>query len=455
MEQIRKSLKESATLRWTALILISLVMFSTYYFYDVYSAIKSTLQSEVGLSNAEYGSMYGAYSFANSFFLMAFLGGIILDRLGIRKTGYTFLSFVLIGVAATAYGASEFFRPGAFLYNSFGSFMTSYSPELKMMILGRILFGLGAETFYVCINKIIAKWFKGKELATAFAINVAFGRLGTAMALILSPAIVDNATAWNTSGWFGVMLVFIAFISFIFYTVMDMKFDKRKSENAPDDEVVEKLSLKDIGALFTNRSFIFVVLLCVTFYSAVFPFLGYAPDFLVNKFGFTEKASGMVTTILPFGTIFFTPIFGWFCDKKGRSASIMILGSLILVVVHLVFSLTTILPYIPLFFLGVAFSLVPAAMWPSVAKIVDENRLGTAYGLMFTIQNYGLMLFPYFIGVVLDKTNKGVAEGDPLNYNWAILMLAFLGVLGIVFALLLKREDKTSGYGLELPNKVS
>lgn len=450
--QLHKSLSDSAIARWGALLLISMVMFATYYFYDVYSSIKSTLQAEVGLTNADYGAYYGAYSFTNSFLLMAFLGGIILDRWGIRKTGFLFISIILVGTSLTAYGASNAFKSGAAGYGFFGSFMTGYSPELKLMIFGRLLFGLGAETFYVTLNKIIAKWFKGKELALAFAINVSFGRFGTAAALVLSPAITTHSSSWTAVSWFGVMLVVIAFIAFIVYMFQDFKFDKKLAltETA---EPPERFRMKDLMALFRNRSFIYIVLLCVTFYSAVFPFIGYAPDFLLNKYGLSEELSGLITTILPMGTVIFTPIFGWWCDHRGKSASIMILGSLILILVHLTFSLTTFYPYIPLFLLGVAFSLVPAAMWPSVAKIVDSRRLGSAYGLMFTIQNYGLMLFPFIIGVVLDKTNQNIPEGTPLNYQWAILLMVSLGVLGIIFAFLLKREDKTSGFGLELPNK--
>ena len=198
----------------------------------------------------------------------------------------------------------------------------------------------------------------------------------------------------------------------------------------------------------------------MTFYSAVFPFQSFSPDFLLNKFGVTQEVSGRIASLLSVGTIFFTPLIGLFVDKKGRSASLMIIGSLMLVMIHLAFALTTFSPIILMILLGVAFSLVPAAMWPSVAKIVDEKRIGSAYGTMFAIQNLGLWAFPLLIGIVLDKTNPGitpeaVAEGAAsYNYTYAILMLAMLGVLGLVFAILLKHDDKTSGYGLELPSNT-
>ncbi|MBE9468565.1 MAG: MFS transporter [Bacteroidetes bacterium] len=452
MNNIKKALNESAVIRWTALILISIVMFSSYYFYDVYSAIKEALQNQAGLSNTEYGSMYGAYSFLNAFG-MAFIGGMLLDKWGIRKTGIIFLSFLLIGTVITAYGSSSLFNSNSFSYGFINSFWKDYTPALKMMVLGRILFGLGAETFYVVINKVIAKWFKGHELALAFSISLALGRFGTAAAFMYSPRLIANSHHFDTAPWFGVMLVLVSFILFFVYLVYDFRFDKSVAGKNIEEDEEEKFHFNDVAKLFKNRSFIYITLLCVTFYSAVFPFLGFAADFLHNKFAFSLKLSGDLTTILPYGTILFTPLFGWFTDHKGKNASVMIWGSLLLILVHLTFAVTSISPYVPLFVLGVAFSLVPAAMWPSVARIVDENSLGTAYGIMFSIQNWGLMLFPYLIGKVLDISNKNVPDGAPLDYTNSILMLAVLGVLGIVFALLLKREDKVSGYGLELPNK--
>lgn len=458
MTEITKTLKNSALIRWTVLVLFSMMMFASYYFYDVYSSIKTTLQAEVGLTNAEYGIMYGAYSLTNSFLFMAFFGGIILDRWGIRKTSFLFLAFMIIGTFGTAYGSSEIYKPGALGYNLFGVFWNAYSPELKMMILGRILFGLGAETFYVVLNKIIAKWFKGKELALAFSISLAFGRFGTASVLMLSPRLIEFQSGWTTAGWFGFMLMIIGSISFLVFTLFDIRYDRQIREAKTTGEP-EKLQLADLKKLFSNRAFIYITLLCVTFYSAVFPFMPYAADLLVNKFGIPVEISGAIVTILPFGTIVFTPIFGWWCDFKGKSATLMIFGSLLLIIVHLTLSLTNLTPYIPLFFLGVAFSLVPAAMWPAVAKIVPEKRLGTAYGTMFTIQNFGLLFVPIIMGIVLDKTNpgitaemvnKGVATYD---YTLTILLLVVLGIAGLFFAFLLKRENRISGQDLELPNK--
>lgn len=437
-------------MRWSALLMISIVMFSSYYFYDVYSGVKSTLQAETGITNAEYGTMYGAYSFTNSILLMAFLGGILLDRWGIRKTAWTFFSFMAIGAFFTAYGASSAFREGGFGFSLFSSVIKNMSPSLKLMILGRLIFGLGAETFYVAINKIIAKWFKHKELALAFGISLAFGRFGTAAAFSLSPRLASNSASIDPVAWFGVMLMMISLGTLIIYIILDRVYDRRFTTTGRTAEG-ESFSLYDIKLLLTNKSFLYITGLCILFYSAVFPFLGFAPDFLHNKFGFSLERSGDLTTILPYGTVLFTPIFGWFCDNKGKSATVMITGSIMLIFVHLAFSLTNLMPYIPLFLLGVAFSMVPAALWPSVAKIVDEKRLGTAYGFIFTVQNYGLMLFPWFIGLTLDATNKNVPEGDPLNYTYALVGLSGMGLIGLVFALLLKRDDLRMNSVLEKP----
>ncbi len=444
---------EPSTLaRWSALIFVSLVMFSSYYFYDVFSAIKATLQAETGMSNAEYGTMYGAYSFTNSFLLMAFFGGILLDRWGFRKSSALFFSFMFIGTFLTAYGATDTFQNGGPGYGLFSSFLPSASPALKMMIFGRVLFGLGAETFYMGINKIIAKWFKSKELALAFAINVAFGRFGTAAALSFSPRLAGMPPQIEPAAWFGFMIMLIGLFTTIAYLFMDASHERKYVDISGEE--ADHYSLNDVKLLLTNRSFLYITTLCVLFYSAVFPFLGYAPDFLHNKFGFSLEASGDLTTILPYGTIVFTPIFGWFCDNRGKSASLMVWGSVILIFVFLVMALTPMLPYVPLFFLGISFSLVPAAMWPAVAKIVNEKRLGTAYGFMFTVQNFGLMLFPFFIGKILDISNQNIPEGAPLNYTWAVLMLTILGALGLIFAFLLKRDDKKMNYGLERPNRI-
>jgi nitrate/nitrite transporter NarK len=363
---------------------------------------------------------------------------------------------MVIGSALTAYGASGFYLNGGPGFHLMNSFLPTFSPSLKMMSLGFLFFGLGAETSVVVFTKTIVKWFKGRELALALGINLSFGRLGTFAALNVSPRLVNLNGDLTLAIWFGTLLLLIGLLTFVGYMIFDTKLDRQVKINVMDETDVFRIS--DLGKIITNRSFLYIALLCVTFYSAVFPFMKYAPDLLSNKFGMDPEKAGWIVSIIPIGTILLTPVFGIFTDRRGKSASLMIYGSLLLVAVHLMFSLTRINPYIPMFLLGVAFSLIPAAMWPSVTKIVEEKRLGSAYGLMFSIQNIGLWAFPLLIGKVLDFSNPEVTPEAIKNgsmfydYTNPILMLAFMGVLGVIFAVLLKRDDKVSGFGLEQPN---
>lgn len=458
VDAIKKKINDSPATRWGIMLLVSLAMATNYYFYDALSPLKDLMQTKLGFSSTDYGIFVSAYSIPNVFLLMAVIGGIILDKIGIRITGFAFIFIQVLGSALTAYGTTDYYLSGGFGYSFMGSFLPGWSPALKMTTLGFFFFGLGAETSIVVISKIIVKWFRGKELALALGLNIAIARLGMAAALVISPLLV-NQNNLSLPIWFGTMLLGIGLIAFLVYLIFDMRFD-REVKMQSGIEPSEEFKLSDVKNLLTNPSFIFIALLCVTFYSAVFPFVKFAPDLMTNKFGVSRELAGTITSILPFGTLVFTPIFGYICDYKGKSASLMVYGSILLVMVHLMFSLTAISPFIPMFILGVAFSLVPAAMWPGVAKIVETNKIGTAYGLMFTIQNIGLWAFPILIGLVLDKSNPGVAEalaaGQDAVYNYTnpILMLAGLGILGAIFALLLRRNDKTSGYGLELPNKM-
>jgi len=325
------------------------------------------------------------------------------------------------------------------------------------MILGRFLFGLGAETSIVVINKILVKWFKGKELAFAFAVNLAIARLGTAAALIFSPILIETNTGWTLALWVGALMMGLGFLVFIIYMLYDKKFTPSETKGSLLD-ADERFKFSDIVDLFKNRAFISISLLCVTFYSAVFPFQAFCPDFLHNKFSLSLKMSGMLSSLIIWGTIVFTPIFGKFVDKRGKRATLMFYGSAMLFIAHLILSLTYITPYLAMFIIGIGFSLVPAAMWPAVARIVEEKRLGTAYGLMTSIQNIGLFAFPIIAGKITDVVNKGItnemltAGTATLDYTYTILMFAGLGLIGFFFAYLLKREDKARPHlGLELP----
>jgi MFS family permease len=468
MEKVKKLLNDSAWARWGAVLLVSFTMAANYYFYDAMSPIVDLLRTKLNFSNTDYGFLVSTYSIPNVFLAMAIIGGVILDRLGIRITGTVFVLFMVVGAFLTAYGASDTFRNGGLGFGLMQSILPQYSPELKMMSLGFFLFGFGAETSIVATSKIIVKWFKGRELALAMGVNVALARVGTGMALLLSPRLVSDSS-WNFPLWFAALLMFIGLFTFLIYLMTDVKFDKQHkqalalagaegghAEAASSDD--ETFRFKDLVSLVTNPGLIFITLLCVTFYSAVFPFLKYAPDLLQNKFGIDRELAGSITSLLPFATVLFTPLFGYFTDKVGRSASVMLIGSGLLIAVHLTFTFTTITPYVPIAVLGIAFSLVPAAMWPSVAKIVDVSKIGSAYGFMFSVQNIGLWLFPMLIGLVLDRSNSGVTQelvdagAAVWDYTNTTLMLAGLGLLGFLFSFLLLRADKKHGYGLELPN---
>jgi MFS family permease len=538
-EAIKKTLRDSVPMRWAMLLMVSVLMFATYWFQDFLSGLKPLMESQMGITSSQFGTLIGMTTFANVFG-MIIIGGIILDKWGIRLTAVIFGGVTIIGTVIMALGAN-------------GVFSSNLDSKLTVMIIGRVLFGVGLETTCVLITRTIVKWFKGYELAMAMAINMGIGRLGSALGTAISPDIAGKNPP--TAITFAAGLIVIGVLFYFIYLIFDVRIDKQLKTDAVACED-EKFRFSDFGKLVTDRSFIAISLLCVAFYSAVFPFMQYAPDLLVNKFGFSyalpESAkivlfgssslgnvsiyvlfflfgilfsilpayikkrstkmalmAGMIVLfaaflyslrgildiwlhngpkaagLIPLGTILFTPIFGRMVDKKGKAASIMMLGSVLLIFAHLSLSIfnSEILCYLGLLSLGIAFSLVPAAMWPSVAKIVPERRLGTAYATMFTVQNWGLGLFFKGIGTLLDKVNPEVvaklqhvrsdltAQGlsnsqisekieamrlsgaIPLyNYTIPILTLVGCGVVAIFLAIYLKKVSNQQGYGLELPS---
>ena len=457
MQEESKSIRESVYIRWGVLVILSLIMAANYFFYDALSPLKDKIQTNLGFSNQQYGFLQSTYSISNVFLFMAVIGGILLDKLGIRFTGIGFTFFMALGSVLTYYGASDIYGKGGVGFEFMNSFLPQYSPQFKMMTFGYFLFGLGAETSIVVITTVVVKWFKGKELALALGLNLAMARIGQALAFYLSPNL-STPDMWYRPIFLSACLLSTAFVFFLVYGLIDYKLDRQIKYKRQIDET-EKFKISDILKIIRIPSFIYITLLCVTFYSAFFPFLKYATDMLHNKFDMASAVASRLTSIPIFFTVLFTPVFGWIADIKGKSASMMVYSSILLIAAHLTLTFTQINPIIPMAMLGISFSLIPAAMWPAVAKIIDQNKLGTAYGIMFSVQNFGLWLFPILIGLILDKTNPGVTakmveEGiAKYNYTYSILMLALIGIVGVVFALLLKREDKTSGYGLELPNR--
>ncbi len=512
-EVIKKTIKDSTVIRWLVLILISSLLFSTYWFQDFYGGLKGLMESELGYSSEEFGRIIGLTTIANMFG-MIIIGGMILDKWGVRLAGLLFGGLAVLGGVISALATEGFFGQ-------------EHSTMLGWMIFGRILFGSGLEVVCVVVNRTVVKWFKGYELALAMAISMGFGRLGSAMGIALSGDIAGGHVSTAVS--LAATIIGITLLLFVIYLFFDVKLDKQlKSEKAASSE--DEFKFSDLIKLISNRSFLFIALLCVSFYAAVFPFIQYAPDLLINKFNFSNDlaANGNIilfgsttlgnasvyivffifailfsvvpgkiknktskyaflavvfvvfiayiigiktqlniwfqngsktASLIPVGTILFTPIFGNYVDKKGKAASLMILGALLLIFAHVSLSLfnSVYLAYLGLLSLGIAFSLVPAAMWPSVAKIVAESRLGTAYASMFTIQNWGLGLFFWGIGALLDFVNRNdldaIRSGEA-NYDYTIpiFVLVICGVISIFLAFLLKKADRKQGYGLELPS---
>ncbi len=463
-EQLQKVLSESKVARWTALLFVSITLLTGYFFADIMSPLKTMIieNKQLNWNNNDYGLYTGAYSWFNVFFLMLIIGGIILDRSGIRFTGISFSVVMIFGAGINYYAFTDSFLNGGFAYEFLDSFWKSYSPSLKLASLGYAFFGLGIEILGVTGSRIVVKWFKGKEMAFAMALQVALGRMGMFWVFWHAPRMAGSEQIISRPLAFGVIVLVVGLATYLVYSVMDFKFDKETKVDLSDEE--EEFKLSEVSKLMTNKAFLYIAFLCVLFYSAVFPFMKYASDLMVNKFGVAVETAGDIPSLLPIGTMILTPIFGLYLDYKGKSASIMILGSILLIVVHLLFAIgpsSELLAIVLMIVLGISFSLVPAAMWPAVPKIVSEQYLGSAYSLIFYIQNWGLMGFPMITGWALEYFNPGVTEqikqGVSATYDYTMPMLIFTltGFFGLIFAFLLKKEDKLKGYGLELPNKVS
>lgn len=456
-ELIQRKLSDSAVARWSVLGLVAFTMMCGYFITDMMAPLQDLLQHSVetgglGWSANDYGTFTSAYGWFNVFFLMLIFGGMILDKMGVRFTGLMASALMIVGVAIKWYGVTHDF--GGASINIIGK---DWGYPLLVASFGYAIFGVGIEIAGITVSKIIVRWFKGKEMALAMGLEMATARIGTGLAIGVTP-IIGKAFGNSISMpvFIGLILLCIGFLSFLVFTVMDKKLDKEVSEMEHDAE--EPFKFSDIFDIIRLKGFWYIALLCVLFYSAVFPFLKYAPNLMINKFHIEPQLSGLIPMLLPFGNIILTPFFGNLYDRKGKGATIMLIGSVLLVFIHLMFSIPAfdhwIIALILVILLGIAFSLVPSAMWPSVPKIIPENKLGTAYALIFWVQNWGLMGVPFLIGVVLDAyCVTGITDGRP-NYDYTIPMLIFacFGILAIIFAFLLKAEDKKKGYGLENPN---
>ena len=539
------TLRDNAAVRWTALLLLALAMFCSYIFMDILSPIKDFMQTERGWDSAAFGRMQGAEVFLNVYVFFLIFAGIILDKMGVRFTAVLSGAVMLLGGCIKYYAVSEGFM-GTGLEAWFTNhlnwngelpvigailpFASGMPASAKLAAIGFMFFGCGCEMAGITVSRGIVKWFKGRETALAMGSEMALARLGVATCMIFSPYFATKTAGEihvDNSVKFGVVLLCIALIMFITYFFMDKKLDSQTGEAEEKDD---PFKLSDLGKIFSSLGFWLVALLCVLYYSAIFPFQKYAVNMLqcnleltpadpATYWGGSTEAFGIPVTIVQYiimlvvavcsfasnfskkmglksflmaiavvalvvycymgymrgtaETIFavfpllavaITPILGNYVDHKGKAASMLMLGSILLVICHLTFAFVlpgvsaaspaggVVVAYITILVLGASFSLVPAALWPSVPKLVDEKIIGSAYAAIFWIQNIGLGLFPTLIGKVLNNTNAEGTAAHELNYTWALIMLAALGIAALLISVYLKAVDKKKGYGLEEPN---
>ena len=547
-ELVKTKLNDSAAMRWTALLLLAMAMFFGYIFMDILSPIKDLMQSTRGWDSTAFGTMQGSETFLNVFVFFLIFAGIILDKMGVRFTAVLSGAVMLVGACIKWYAVTEAFQ-GSSLETWFNKnlnyipgfdelgispFYEGMPASAKLAAIGFMVFGCGVEMAGITVSRGIVKWFKGHEMALAMGSEMALARLGVATCMIFSPvfARLGGDIDVSRSVAFGVVLLMIALIMFITYFFMDRKLDRQTGE---EEEKDDPFKISDIGNILRSSGFWLVALLCVLYYSAIFPFQKYAVNMLQCNLTFTElpadsfwagntvtviqyvimlivagasfasnfsktkamrygmlalavvslvtfcymgymrQSAETIFAVFPLLAVGITPILGKYVDHKGKAASMLIMGSLLLIACHLTFAFIlpelkgnaiggVILAYITILVLGASFSLVPASLWPSVPKLVDAKIIGSAYALIFWIQNIGLWLFPLLIGKVLDKTNSQLvtdmqnglisAEEAAVSYDYTapLVMLACLGAAALVLGFVLKIIDKKKGYGLELPN---
>ena len=546
-EVIKKSLRDSAAMRWTALLLLALAMFCSYIFMDILSPIKDLMQSERGWDSTAFGTMQGSEVFLNVFVFFLIFAGIILDKMGVRFTAILSAAVMLVGAIIKWYAVSTSFIGSGLetwftnhlnyipLFDELGvsPFYEGMPASAKFAACGFMIFGCGCEMAGITVSRGIVKWFKGREMALAMGSEMALARLGVATCMIFSPyfARLGGSVDVSRSVAFGVVLLCIALIMTIVYFFMDRKLDEQTGEAEEKDD---PFKVSDIGKILTDGGFWLVALLCVLYYSAIFPFqkyavnmlqcnltltlptegfwsgdsvaiiqyiimlvvagAGFASNFQKNNklralllgisivalvcycyMGYMRQSAEAIFAVFPLLAVLITPILGGYIDRKGKAATMLIMGSVLLIICHLTFAFIlplfkgndvggVILAYVTILVLGASFSLVPASLWPSVPKLVEPKIIGSAYALIFWIQNIGLWLFPLLIGKVLDGTNADVMAkmnsgaisveeaAVSYDYTYALVMLACLGVAALILGIVLKAWDKKKGLGLEAPN---
>ncbi len=502
-QKIQRKLSDSKAARWSALIIVSFTMMMAYFFTDVMGPLEAPLTTKgklvyfedgsylpadslikisiteiageddilvgntysietkgengekackevkvsstikgLGWGGGDYGIFSGAYGYINVFLFMLFFGGLILDKMGVRFTGLMSTALMFAGAAIKWYAVDNVFAGEVF----------GLPAQVALACLGFAIYGMGAEIAGITVTKVIAKWFTGHEMALAMGLQVALARVGTACALFFALPIAQAAGTVSAPVMFGASALCIGLLSYIVYCVMDKKLDKSQSGETVETDSEEQFKLSDLKAIFCNRGFWLITLLCLIFYSAVFPFLKFATNLMIIKYGVSPDLAGMIPGLLPFGTMLLTPLFGSLYDKVGKGATLMIIGSVLLTVVHILFAMPLLnvwwFAVIIMILLGIAFSLVPSAMWPSVPKIIPMKQLGSAYAIIFYIQNIGLSMVPVLIGnVIAANTSNGTTD-----YTMPMSIFALFGAIAVVIAVMLKVTDKKKGYGLEQKN---
>ena len=458
VETIQRKLNDSRFARWTALILIALTMFFGYMFVDLMSPLQRMIEVQRGWTSDVFG-MYGSSEFILNVFGFLILAGIILDKAGIRFTGELSASLMFIGACIKYYAVSDAFI-GSGIETWLNSWWVTLPASAKLASLGFMIFGCGCEMAGITVSKAIAKWFNGKEMALAMGLEMAIARVGVFAIFSISPWLANMAPATVVRPVaFCTVLLLIGLMTFTIFTFMDRKLDKQIGLSSKDDDISEEeFRVSDLGKIFGSKVFWIVALLCVLYYSAIFPFQRFATNMLQSNLGISATTAADIFRWFPMGAAAITPLLGSYLDHKGKGATMLIFGALLMIICHLTFAFvlpafpSTLLAYGAIILLGVSFSLVPAALWPSVPKIMETRYLGSAYSLIFWIQNIGLCLFPAIIGYVLKVSNPGHIEGTAYNYTYPMLIFASCGLAALILGFWLKAEDRKKKYGLELPN---
>ena len=454
-QQVKKKLNDSWGMRWGALAIVAFTMMAAYYVNDVVAPLKSMLEAlpaenGLGWTSSDFGIYKGAYRFLNVFCLMLIWGGLILDRFGIRFTGKLATILMVAGTWLEYYAMTSMVGTT--------DMILGYKADVFIASAGYSVFGVGAEVAGITVTKMIAKWFRGKEMATAMGVQVALARVGSQAAYAVAIP-VARSFELTTPVLIGLVCLVGGMIAFFSFSVLDKKLDTQMEEIKDESSDDEKFSFKDVATILSNPGFWLIALLCVLFYSCVFPFQKFASELMITKYGIDENVAGFFAGLPALGALILTPVFGGMVDKRGKAASIMMFGAAMLIFVHFVYALPFITgSYVAIammIILGIAFSLVPSAMWPSVAKIFPAHQLGTAYALIFFIQNIGLWGVPTLIGFVLDNyciTGKTAAGTNLYDYTLPMCIFTGFAVLSLFVAFALKIADKKFGYKLEESN---